>query len=58
MPVLMSNAVGFCDNFLSVGKSAVWTKKGELAGQLDDKMEGILIFDTATEEIVLKHLNN
>ena len=42
----------------SVGKSAVWTKKGELAGQLDDKMEGILIFDTATEGIVIKHLNN
>jgi hypothetical protein len=33
-------------------------KKGELVGQLDDKTEGILIFDTATEEIVLKHLNN
>jgi predicted amidohydrolase len=42
MPVLMSNCVGFCDNFLSVGKSAVWTKEGELVGQLDDKTEGIL----------------
>lgn len=48
MPVLMSNCVGFCDNFLSVGKSSVWTKDGKLAGQLDDKTEGILIFDTAT----------
>ena len=26
MPVLMSNCVGFCDNFNSVGNSAVWTK--------------------------------
>lgn len=49
MPVLMVNCVGFCDNFLSVGKSAVWTKKGELIAQLDDKSEGILIFDTETE---------
>jgi predicted amidohydrolase len=51
MPVLMSNCVGFCDNFQSVGKSSVWTKQGNLVGQLDDKQEGILIFDTETEEI-------
>ncbi len=49
MPVLMSNCVGFCDNFLSVGGSAVWTKQGQLIGQLDDKQEGLLIFDTETE---------
>lgn len=58
MPVLMSNCVGFCDNFLSVGNSAIWTKDGELAGQLDDKMEGILLFDTETEEIVKRNLIN
>ncbi len=58
MPVLMSNCVGFCDNFLSVGKSAVWTKEGELVGQLDDKTEGILIFDTETEGIVKRNLIN
>lgn len=51
MPVLMSNAIGFCDNFLSAGKSAVWTKHGKPAEQLDDREEGILIFDTDTEEI-------
>jgi len=56
MPVLMVNCVGFCDNFLSVGKSAVWTKEGELIGQLDDKTEGILIFDTETEGIVKRNL--
>lgn len=58
MPVLMANCVGFCDNFLSVGKSAVWTKEGELVGQLDDKTEGILLFDTETEEIVKRNLIN
>jgi predicted amidohydrolase len=58
MPVLMSNCVGFCDNFLSVGKSSVWTKEGKLVGQLDDKTEGILIFDTETEEIGKRILIN
>ncbi len=46
VPILMSNCVGFCDNFLSVGQSAAWNSKGELLNQLDDKNEGILIYDT------------
>lgn len=54
MPVFMSNSVGYCDNFLSGGCSAVWTKQGQLAGQLDDKEEGILIFDTETEEVTTR----
>jgi predicted amidohydrolase len=58
MPVLMANCVGFCDNFLSVGNSAVWTKEGALVGQLDDKTEGILIFDTETEGITKRNLKN
>ncbi|MFH1119663.1 MAG: carbon-nitrogen hydrolase family protein [Bacteroidota bacterium] len=58
MPVLMSNSVGFCDNFLSVGKSSVWTKEGKLVGQLDDKAEGILIFNTETEEVIERIIIN
>lgn len=58
MPVLMANCIGFCDNFLSVGKSSVWTKEGKLSGQLDDKTEGILIFDTATEEVIKRIVKN
>lgn len=54
MPVLMANCVGYCDNFLSVGNSAVWTKDGELGGKLDNKTEGILLFDTETEEVIEK----
>lgn len=50
MPVLMANCVGFCDNFLSFGKSAVWTKEGKLVGQLDNKKEGLLIFDTENSQ--------
>jgi len=52
MPVLMSNCIGFCDNFESAGQSSVWTKQGHLAGQLEEKNEGILIFDTETERII------
>lgn len=48
----MSNSVGFCNNFLSVGTSSVWTKQGVLVGQLDDKKEGLLIFDTENEEVI------
>jgi len=54
MPVLMSNCIGYCDNFESVGNSAVWTKDGKIAGQLDDKSEGIIVFDTETEEVTTK----
>lgn len=52
MPILMANCIGFYDNFMSVGNSAVWTKEGKLVGLLDDKTEGVLIFDTETEKIV------
>lgn len=52
MPVLMSNCVGFCDNFESIGHCSVWTKEGILVGQLDDKLEGILIFDTKSENVI------
>jgi predicted amidohydrolase len=46
MPVLMSNCIGYCDNFESVGQSSVWDKNGVLIGNLDDQNEGILIYDT------------
>ena len=58
MPVLMANCIGFCDNFLSVGNSSVWTKEGKLVGELDDKTEGILLFETETEEIDKRILTN
>ncbi|HSD09144.1 carbon-nitrogen hydrolase family protein [Flavobacterium sp.] len=56
MPILMSNCVGFCDNFESVGQSAVWSKDGQLLNQLDDQLEGILIFDTESEEVIKQTL--
>ena len=56
MPVLMANLAGYCDNFKSVGKSAIWNNKGEMMAQLDDENEGLLIFDTATEEVIKKNV--
>lgn len=47
-PILMSNCIGQCDNFLSVGQSAVWNEKGELMEQLDANNQGLLIYDTKT----------
>jgi len=52
MTVLMSNCVGYCDNFESVGNTSVWTKEGLLLAQLDAKNEGLLIYNSETEEII------
>lgn len=55
-PILMSNSVGHCDNFLSIGQSTVWNKKGELIKQLDDTNQGILIYDTELETVEIHQL--
>ena len=47
--ILLSNAIGFCDNFLSAGQSAVWNQNGELLQQLDEHNEGLLIYETESE---------
>jgi predicted amidohydrolase len=52
IPVLLSNCVGFCDNFMSVGESAVWTKDGRLAARLTHNEEGMLIYDTDDENVI------
>lgn len=56
MPVLMVNCVGYCDNFNSAGKTSVWNNKGLLLAQLNDTQEGLLIFDTHTQEVTEKTL--
>lgn len=52
MSVLMSNCIGPCEDFVAAGLSAVWSKQGELLGQLDKDNEGLLIFNTETEEVI------
>ena len=54
MTVMMVNCIGPCDEMICGGKTAVWNNKGELLGQLNDTTEGILLFDTATQEVQVK----
>jgi predicted amidohydrolase len=49
IPILMTNAVGFCDNFQSVGQSSVWGRDGQLLAQLDHESEGIIFYDTLSK---------
>lgn len=50
LPVLMCNSVGHCDNFESAGQTSVWDENGLLTGQLNNKDEGVLIFDTENHQ--------
>ncbi|HMQ05999.1 MAG TPA: carbon-nitrogen hydrolase family protein [Saprospiraceae bacterium] len=56
IPVCMVNSIGFCDHFLSAGMSSLWSKNGLLLGQLGDQNEGLIIFDTDSEEAVVNPL--
>lgn len=46
MKVLVSNCIGYCDNFESAGGSAAWNQDGKLLATLGDNSEGLLFFDT------------
>lgn len=48
----MANYVGKSGGYECAGKSSVWDENGELIGQLGDKEEGILIFDTKSKELI------
>jgi predicted amidohydrolase len=52
-PVLLANCVGMCDGMYCAGSSAVWNRRGERLARLDDTSEGLLVFDTASEEAVV-----
>ena len=52
MTVLMSNCVGPSDNFESAGTTSVWNHRGVLVGKLDDANEGIIIYDSDTQELL------
>ena len=54
MAVLMSNCVGYCDNFESAGNTAAWTKQGKIAAQLNSTEQGLVIFDTLTEQATIQ----
>ncbi len=46
MVTFMANYIGESGGYKCAGKSSVWNKNGELIQQLDDKKEGIIIYDT------------
>lgn len=52
MTVLMSNCIGRSAGDECAGKTSVWNNHGLLVGQLDDTHEGIIIFDTDTQELI------
>lgn len=54
MFVLMSNCVGYCDDFHSVGCSTIWDTNGIVKGRLNGENQGLLIYDTDTEVIIEK----
>jgi len=51
MTVLMSNFIGQSGAYACAGNSSVWNKEGKIVGQLDDKSEGVLIYNTETEKL-------
>lgn len=52
MPVFMSNCVGQADGDTCGGKTSIWNSSGLLVGQLNERDEGILIFDTHTQQLI------
>jgi predicted amidohydrolase len=58
IPVLMANCAGYCDNFECGGRTSVWDPFGRLLGQLSDKSEGILVYDTDTNELYKEEENS
>lgn len=47
MTVVVANALGPCDDFVAVGRSAAWNAQGEPLGQLDGEHPALLWVDAA-----------
>lgn len=56
MITLISDSVGYCDDFECGGRTSIWDDKGKLLDQLDDKEEGFLIIDTTNLKVTRKLL--
>lgn len=57
MTTFMANYIGMSGGHECAGKSSVWDNNGKLVAQLDDKTEGLLIYDTESKEVVEHKLN-
>ena len=53
MTVLLANCIGKNDDLIGAGQSAVWDRKGELSGHLNEIDEGILVYDTHTDKVIM-----
>jgi len=51
MNTFMANYVGQSYGYECAGKTSVWNTKGDLVGQLNQRDEGLLIYNTETEEV-------
>lgn len=51
MSVLMANCLGICDGEACAGRSGVWNRTGEKLAELNTSQEGVLVFDTASEQV-------
>ena len=54
IPVLMVNAIGIADNGICTGNSSIWNSKGQLVGQLGSSTEGLIAYDTVSEETMVR----
>jgi predicted amidohydrolase len=56
VPVLLTNSIGYCDDFQSAGQSAVWGADGTIKDKLKADTEGLLIWDTETETVLKQEI--
>ncbi|MBK8900327.1 MAG: carbon-nitrogen hydrolase family protein [Anaerolineaceae bacterium] len=56
MAALMVNSVGLADGEWCAGQSAVWNREGQRLTQLDDTAEGVFIYDTVSQAVILETL--
>lgn len=56
MSVIMANSIGNTGGYDCPGRSSAWNSQGKLVGQLNDRQEGVLVFDTNTGEAVAQYL--
>lgn len=56
MTTFMANYVGQSGGYECAGKSSVWNNTGDLIAQLDNKNEGLLVYDTETNEIIKENI--
>jgi len=55
-PTIMANCIGLTGGYDCPGRSSAWNEKGELACQLNEMQEGVLVYDTNSGQAVARYL--